>query len=171
MNKYFYEWQANYLPPCHDTLLIWQLDEFCSKMKAYPELAGGVNVVGYSQGGLLVRAYVERCNDPPVKNLLSYLGPQMGVYGVPRVNACCFSFSGLNSETSSSLWSLSGLSQICWVPYINTTLDTLVGTFIYSEWAQHLFSFAGYWRGLPPHLTLYPTKLRDMHVSQILTAC
>lgn len=39
--------------------------------------------------------------------------------------------------------------QICWVPYINTTLDTLVGTFIYSEWAQHLFSFAGYWRGSP----------------------
>jgi hypothetical protein len=37
------------------------------------------------------------------------------------------------------------------VPYINTTLGTLVGTFIYSEWAQHLFSFAGYWRGSLSH--------------------
>jgi len=103
--------------------LFWPMDdqlaEFCAKMKADPKLAGGVNVLGFSQGGVLIRAYVERCNNPPVKNLVSYLGPQMGVYGVPR---------------------------ICWVPYINTTLDTLVGTFIYSEWAQHLFSFAGYWR-------------------------
>jgi palmitoyl-protein thioesterase len=96
-----------------------QLDAFCAEMKADPKLADGVNILGFSQGGLLIRAYVERCNSPPVKNLVSYLGPQMGVYGVPR---------------------------ICWVPYINTTLDTLVGTFIYSEWAQHLFSFAGYWR-------------------------
>ncbi len=37
------------------------------------------------KGGVLIRAYVERCNNPPVKNLVSYLGPQMGVYGVPRV--------------------------------------------------------------------------------------
>lgn len=137
-----------------------QLDEFCRKMKQDPKLADGVNIVGFSQGGLLVRAYVERCNDPPVKNLVSYLGPQMGVYGVPRVPT---SFPHAQRVAA-------GVAhlprQICWIPYVNTTLDTLVGTFIYSEWAQDLFSFAGYWRGE----TRFPS-LRRLTLRTHLPAC
>lgn len=51
------------------------------------------------------------------------------------------------------------------MPYINTTLDTLVGTFIYSEWAQHLFSFAGYWRGSSSITSVLALQISSLHIT------
>jgi palmitoyl-protein thioesterase len=55
----------------------------CQRLKADPNMAGGFNAVGFSQGGQFLRAYVERCNDPPVHNLISFGGQHMGVMDVP----------------------------------------------------------------------------------------
>lgn len=60
-----------------------QIDEFAATVRADPKLAGGFNVVGLSQGGLVVRGYVERYNDPPVKNLISICGIQGGEFSCP----------------------------------------------------------------------------------------
>jgi hypothetical protein len=32
-----------------------------------------------------MRGYLERCNQPKIKNFISWVSPQMGVYGVPNV--------------------------------------------------------------------------------------
>jgi palmitoyl-protein thioesterase len=61
-----------------------QVDFACAAVRADPKLKNGFNAVGFSQGGLFMRAYVERCNDPPVKNLISIGGPHQGVYGFPH---------------------------------------------------------------------------------------
>jgi palmitoyl-protein thioesterase len=67
-----------------------------------PELAGGFNAIGFSQGGQFLRAYVssppspsasflialigqvQRFNDPPVNNLITLGGQHQGVFGFPR---------------------------------------------------------------------------------------
>lgn len=47
------------------------------------KLANGFNVVGLSQGGLVVRAYVQQYNDPPVHRMVSICGVQNGVFDCP----------------------------------------------------------------------------------------
>jgi len=62
-----------------------QVDEFAKVVMADPKLAQGFNMIGHSQGGLIVRGYVERYNNPPVHNLITWSGPHGGVYGVPDI--------------------------------------------------------------------------------------
>lgn len=42
------------------------MDEFAKTVQSDPKLAGGFNVVGLSQGGLVVRGYIQQYNNPPV---------------------------------------------------------------------------------------------------------
>lgn len=64
-------------------LMADQVDKFAAVVRADPNLAHGFNAVGLSQGGLIVRAYVQRYNNPPVFNLISICGPQDGVGTCP----------------------------------------------------------------------------------------
>ena len=66
-----------------------QIESFAQTVRSDPELARGFNLIGHSQGGLIVRAYVERFNNPPVYNMISWAGPQAGVFGVPDFNSLC----------------------------------------------------------------------------------
>lgn len=60
-----------------------QVSDFAKVVASDPQLAKGFNAVGLSQGGLIVRAYVEQFNNPPVHNLISLCGPQGGVGDCP----------------------------------------------------------------------------------------
>jgi len=60
-----------------------QVEFVCQQVKQDPNLQGGFNAVGFSQGGEFMRAYVERCNDPPVYNLITLGGQHMGVADIP----------------------------------------------------------------------------------------
>jgi len=95
------------------------VDKFCSELKADPNLQGGINLIGFSQGGPVTRGYLERCNNPPVKNYVGWVSPQGGVYGVPKVGH---------------------------IKYLNWTLDDLADCCVYDDWVQDLISWAGYWR-------------------------
>jgi palmitoyl-protein thioesterase len=107
-----------------------QVAQFCDILASEPNLTDGVNAIGFSQGGLIVRGYLERCNKPPVKNLVAWVSPQMGVYGVPVVGH---------------------------ISYVNVTLDAIADCCIYDWWAQDLLAFAGYWRD-PFALDTYRAK-------------
>lgn len=61
-----------------------QIDMMCQKFASDPNLKDGFNAIGFSQGGQFLRAYVERCNSPPVYNLISVGGQHQGVYGFPK---------------------------------------------------------------------------------------
>lgn len=57
-----------------------QLDILCETIYAEEELVGGFDFIGMSQGGLLARGYVERCNKYPVRNLINMVSPNGGVF-------------------------------------------------------------------------------------------
>lgn len=98
------------------------IDLFAKKIKADKNLANGFNAAGFSQGNSLIRGYINKYNDPPVKNFLSVHGTVMGVSGVPQCKP-----SGL-------------LSLVC------EPLAKLCGTFGYTGLVQkHLFQ-ADYFR-------------------------
>ncbi|KAG0360877.1 hypothetical protein BG005_009712 [Podila minutissima] len=65
-----------------------QLEIVCRQLKDIKELQRGFNAVGFSQGGQFLRAYVQRCNDPPIHNLVTVGSQHGGVTDIPGcVNA------------------------------------------------------------------------------------
>ncbi|KAL0930440.1 palmitoyl protein thioesterase [Colletotrichum truncatum] len=64
-----------------------QLEQVCEELAAHPILstAPAVDAIGFSQGGQFLRGYVERCNNPPVRSLVTY-GSQHN--GIVEFKAC-----------------------------------------------------------------------------------
>ncbi|KAJ6444991.1 palmitoyl protein thioesterase [Purpureocillium lavendulum] len=64
-----------------------QLDTVCGLLAAHPILstAPAVDAIGFSQGGQFLRGYVERCNAPPVRSLVTF-GSQHN--GIVEFKAC-----------------------------------------------------------------------------------
>ena len=60
-----------------------QVYRVCEQLKADVRLKDGFNGIGLSQGGLLLRAYIQRCNDPPVKNFITLGSPHAGINDLP----------------------------------------------------------------------------------------
>jgi len=61
-----------------------QVREVCEKIENDPELAGGYNAIGFSQGGQFLRAVAQRCPQPPMKNLITFGAQHQGVFGFPN---------------------------------------------------------------------------------------
>lgn len=61
-----------------------QVSTVCAQLAQDPELKGGYNAMGFSQGAQFLRAVAQRCPSPPMKNLISIGGQHQGVYGLPR---------------------------------------------------------------------------------------
>ena len=58
--------------------------KLCQKVASNPLFRGEFNVVGLSQGGLLVRYITEECKMPgKVRNMLTMGGTHMGVNAIP----------------------------------------------------------------------------------------
>lgn len=66
-----------------------QVAQVCEQLASDPILstAPAVNALGFSQGGQFLRAYVERCNFPPVRNLVTF-GSQHN--GISHFQSCGF---------------------------------------------------------------------------------
>eukprot|EP00397_Hematodinium_sp_SG-2012_P008757 GEMP01008826.1.p1 GENE.GEMP01008826.1~~GEMP01008826.1.p1 ORF type:complete len:710 (+),score=163.91 GEMP01008826.1:60-2189(+) len=56
-----------------------QLRDFVDAIRKDEKLKNGFNAVGFSQGNLVIRAYIERYNNPPVHTFVSMVGPHGGV--------------------------------------------------------------------------------------------
>ncbi|RAL01852.1 palmitoyl-protein thioesterase family protein [Aspergillus ibericus CBS 121593] len=67
--------------------LTTQINQICAQLAADPILstAPAINALGFSQGGQFLRGYIERCNSPPVHNLVT-LGSQHN--GISQFQAC-----------------------------------------------------------------------------------
>ena len=59
------------------------VDVFAQKVKADPKLANGFYGIGMSQGNNIIRGYITKYNDPPVKRFISVNGVNAGVSAVP----------------------------------------------------------------------------------------
>jgi palmitoyl-protein thioesterase len=105
----------------------WQLKELCMAIYNIPELEGGFHFIGMSQGGLLARGYVQRCNRFPVRNLITWVSPHAGVYGF---NEVYFDWKKVYTPLYQRLYSFSGywkdpyqyetyLANSIFLPYLN----------------------------------------------------
>ncbi|KAL8853875.1 MAG: hypothetical protein Q9221_001346 [Calogaya cf. arnoldii] len=58
-----------------------QVSKVCTDLAAHPTLskASAINALGFSQGGQFLRAYVERCNRPPVHTLVTFGSQHNGI--------------------------------------------------------------------------------------------
>ena len=121
----------------------WQLNELCMAIYNIPALEKGFHFIGMSQGGLLARGYVQRCNRFPVKNLITWVSPQAGVYGI---NDVFFDWSKVYSPFYQSLYSFAGywkdpyqydayLANSTFLPYLNNESPEL------EDYASHGFDF------------------------------
>lgn len=58
-----------------------QVQKVCDDLASHPILskAPAINALGFSQGGQFLRAYVERCNNPRVENLVTFGSQHNGI--------------------------------------------------------------------------------------------
>ncbi|KIY46181.1 alpha/beta-hydrolase [Fistulina hepatica ATCC 64428] len=97
------------------------------QLAAIPELQDGFDAIGFSQGGQFLRAYVERYNSPPVRNLITFGAQHFGISDIPA----CRSYDVL-----------------CQIARRTAKAS------VYSEWAQHNLVQAQYYRD-PTHYEQY----------------
>jgi palmitoyl-protein thioesterase len=60
-----------------------QVELVAQQLKDVPQLSGGFDAIGFSQGGQFLRAYIERHNDPPIRNLITFGSQHMGISDLP----------------------------------------------------------------------------------------
>jgi len=108
-----------------------QVDQFARVVRADPKLAQGFNAVGFSQGNTVIRGYIHRYNNPPVKSFVSMHGVMMGVAAIPKCP--------LN---------VTGLGLIC------KSVDYLASLGVYTQFVQNRLAQANYYRD-PKKLETY----------------
>eukprot|EP00656_Telonema_subtile_P058605 TRINITY_DN9978_c0_g1_i2.p1 TRINITY_DN9978_c0_g1~~TRINITY_DN9978_c0_g1_i2.p1 ORF type:complete len:237 (+),score=62.53 TRINITY_DN9978_c0_g1_i2:156-866(+) len=59
------------------------VEAFATKVKADPKLASGFDAFGLSQGNNVIRGYITKYNNPPVRNFMSICGINAGVGAFP----------------------------------------------------------------------------------------
>lgn len=97
-----------------------EVDSFAEYVRADKNLTNGFNAIGYSQGNLIIRGYIEKYNNPPVFNWVSLHGPLAGVSGFPQ---CSYEF------------------------FLCKMFDEyLIGNLVYTSLAQDILAQANYYR-------------------------
>lgn len=61
-----------------------EVEYACEQLSIIPELYNGFDAIGFSQGGLLMRALVQRCANITVHNLVTFGSPHMGIMELPK---------------------------------------------------------------------------------------
>jgi len=93
-----------------------QVKQFCSHVFADEKLKNGFNIIGFSQGSLIVRGAIQRCSFPNVYNLITLSGAHGGIFGLP------------------------------YLEFLPAQLREIVTKYAYTPLAQNLLSVTGYWR-------------------------
>ncbi|KAI6040257.1 palmitoyl-protein thioesterase [Pisolithus marmoratus] len=106
-----------------------QIDLVAEQLASIPELGRGFDAIGFSQGGQFLRGYVERYNDPPVYNLITFGSQHMGISDIPQ----CRSFD-----------------------FLCEVARRAAKAGVYTKWAQENLVQAQYFRD-PNQLGLYTT--------------
>jgi palmitoyl-protein thioesterase len=85
-----------------------QIDLVCKQLAEDPILstAPAIDALGFSQGGQFLRGYVERCNNPPVRNLVTFGSQHNGIAEFQRCkSATDLVCQGANALLRSGTWS------------------------------------------------------------------
>jgi len=86
-----------------------QIDLVCATLAADPILSSApyIDAVGFSQGGQFLRGYIERCNAPPVRSLITFGSQHNGISAFEKCkSATDLVCQGANALLkSSTVWS------------------------------------------------------------------
>lgn len=84
-----------------------QVDQLCSDLAADPIIstAPAVDALGFSQGGQFLRAYVERCNFPPVRSLVTFGSQHNGITEFNECSPTNFLCKGAMALLRGNVWS------------------------------------------------------------------
>ncbi|BCR84662.1 palmitoyl-protein thioesterase family protein [Aspergillus chevalieri] len=84
-----------------------QVDFVCEQLSSEPIVgtAPAINALGFSQGGQFLRAYVERCNDPPVRNLVTVGSQHNGISEFQECMALDLICKGAEALLHAGVWS------------------------------------------------------------------
>ncbi|KAF2456123.1 Alpha/Beta hydrolase protein [Lineolata rhizophorae] len=116
--------------------LTTQLASVCADLATHPILsaAPAVNALGFSQGGQFLRGYVERCNAPPVRRLVTFGAQHNGIAEFERCGDGDWICKGAMGLLHWNTWS--GFVQGRVVPaqyYRETNNETGLGSDAYLE--------------------------------------
>jgi palmitoyl-protein thioesterase len=84
-----------------------QIEKVCADLAAHPILstAPAVDALGFSQGGQFLRGYIERCNFPPVRSLVTFGSQHNGISEFQSCGATDWVCKGAEGLLRSSTWS------------------------------------------------------------------
>lgn len=63
------------------------IDQVCEQLQGIPELKGGMDAVGFSQGGQFLRGLVQRCPEVSIRNLVTFGSQHMGISDFPTCSS------------------------------------------------------------------------------------
>jgi len=86
--------------------VIEQIDKVCADLAAHNILstAPAVDALGFSQGGAFLRGYIERCNFPPVRSLVTFGSPHNGISEFQSCGATDWLCKGAQGLLRSNTW-------------------------------------------------------------------
>ncbi|KAL1893363.1 hypothetical protein Sste5346_006541 [Sporothrix stenoceras] len=84
-----------------------QVAKVCEDIAADPILstAPAIDALGFSQGGQFLRAYVERCNKPPVRSLITFGSQHNGISEFVECSSTDFVCRGAMAMLHGNTWS------------------------------------------------------------------
>lgn len=118
-----------------------QIQQVCEDVAAHPILgtAPAVNALGFSQGGLFLRAYAERCSSPPLYNLVTFGSPHNGISDFQGCKDGDWLCKGAMGLLRSNAWSSFAQSRLVPAQYYRQINDsTLEPTDDYLEYSNFL---------------------------------
>ncbi|KAI0161080.1 alpha/beta-hydrolase [Hypoxylon sp. FL1284] len=102
-----------------------QVAKVCADLAAHPILstAPAVDAVGFSQGGQFLRAYVERCNAPPVRSLVTFGSQHNGIVDYKACSAADWLCKGALALLHGNTWSSWVQSRLVPAQYFRDPAD------------------------------------------------
>lgn len=87
--------------------LTLQIESVCAALSTHPILstAPAVDALGFSQGGQFLRGYIERCNSPPVRSLVTFGSQHNGISEFQNCEAGDWVCKGASGLLRSNTWS------------------------------------------------------------------
>jgi palmitoyl-protein thioesterase len=100
-----------------------QLDTVCQELAAHPILstAPAVDALGFSQGGIFLRGFVERCNFPKVRSLVTFGTPHNGIIDFKACGPTDWLCKGAMALLKSNTWSSYVQNRLVPAQYYRTT--------------------------------------------------
>lgn len=105
--------------------LTTQLEQVCADLASHPILstAPAVDALGFSQGGQFLRAYVQRCNSPPVRSLVTFGSQHNGITQFQTCGPRDWLCNGANALLRGGAWSAFTQSRLVPAQYFRDPED------------------------------------------------